>query len=352
MTQGQSEAAILSAIRIPFELSPAAVTAPLGNGHINQTILVTDGDRHLVAQKINTQVFNKPEDLVHNACLISEHLEEKGGPLKAARHLPGRDGRLLFGPDGDLRVLEYFPGSRSIEVLETSEQAELAAASFASFASQLADFDQSQLRIVIPGFHSPELRWQQFQEALKTDAVGRVQECAREIEIAEACKSLVAHWQKLMQGLPVRVTHNDCKINNMLVHSHSGKAMAIIDLDTCMPGPLLTDFGDLVRTCCSPEPEDSTRLDKVHARSEVYLSLLRGYESGWEGRLSSAERASLFEGGLMMCFIIGLRFLTDFLAGDSYFGVAHSTHNLDRARNQFQLFRSLQAQRSHLEQLP
>ena len=342
---------ILGAIRDPFGLSSDATAAPLGNGHINQTVLVSDGDRHLVAQKINTAVFKRPGDLVHNARLISDHLDKKGDALKVVRHLPGRDGYFLYGPGKDIRVLEYFPGSRSIEVLETSDQAELAAKSFAHFANQLSDFDQSRLHTVIPDFHSPELRWRQYRQALESDALGRAQTCSREIEIAEACKGLVEHWQGLMQELPARVAHNDCKINNMLVNSQSGEAMAIIDLDTCMPGPLLTDFGDLVRTCCSPETEDSIALDQVQARPDVYAALLRGYESGWEGRLTAAERASLFEGGLMMCFIIGLRFLTDYLAGDSYFAVSHSTHNLDRARNQFQLFQSLKSQRSALERL-
>ncbi len=152
-----------------------------------------------------------------------------------------------------------------------------------------------------------------------------------------------------MDRLPVRVAHNDCKINNMLVDRHSGEALAIIDLDTCMPGPLLTDFGDLVRTCCSPEAEDSTRLDRVQARPDVYKALVRGYEAGWPGELSDEEKSTLFEGGLMMSYVLGLRFLADFLAGDTYFSVAHPAHNLERARNQFRLFQSLNEQRKHLE---
>ena len=348
---GAVRSEILQAVREPFELGLKAAATPLGNGHINQTVLITDGRRHLVAQKINTAVFSRPADLVHNARLISVYLDGQAGPLRVVRHLPGRDGHFLYGPGEDIRVLEYFPGSRSIEVLETPEQAELAAESFARFARQLSNFDQSRLRTVIPDFHSPKLRWRQFQEALETDVRRRARECSREIKLVQGCGSQLEHWQALMQNLPVRVAHNDCKINNMLVSSDSGEAMAIIDLDTCMPGPVLTDFGDLVRTCCSPEAEDATALDRVYARPEVYSALLRGYESGWEGGLTAEERGALFEGGLMMCFIIGLRFLTDFLAGDGYFAVDYPNHNLDRARNQFQLFQSLEKQRSAIDPL-
>ena len=144
-----------------------------------------------------------------------------------------------------------------------------------------------------------------------------------------------------MNKLPVRVCHNDCKINNLLFHKESGAVAAIIDLDTCMPGPVLTDFGDLVRTCCSPEAEDSTRLENVVARPEVFRALTEGYMDGWRGEITRAEIDSLVQGGMMMCFIIGLRFLTDFLDGDRYFAIAHPGHNLERARNQLRLFDSL-----------
>ena len=128
---------------------------------------------------------------------------------------------------------------------------------------------------------------------------------------------------------------------------HSGEVAAVIDLDTCMPGTVLTDFGDLVRTCCSPEAEDSTCLDRVTARPDVFHALVEGYEEGWRGKLTPGETDSLFHGGMMMCFIVGLRFLTDFLNGDRYFATGHPNHNLERARNQFRLFDSLRSQFGH-----
>ena len=141
--------------------------------------------------------------------------------------------------------------------------------------------------------------------------------------------------------LPRRVAHGDTKLNNVLFDSETGATVCVVDLDTCMPGAVLPDFGDLVRTCCSPEPEDSTRLDAVVARPDVYRSLLRGYTEGWGGALSRAELEALPEAGRMMSFVLGLRMLTDHLDGDRYFSVSHPNHNLDRARNQFRLHESL-----------
>jgi Ser/Thr protein kinase RdoA (MazF antagonist) len=332
---------ILEAVRGPYGLGPGARAEPLGNGHINQTVLLRCGDHRLVAQRINTTVFPEPGALVHNARLIEAHLADRAGALRVVRHLPGRDGNYLHGPDQDVRVLEYIPESRSIEVLETPGQGRRAARAFARFSGQLADFDQGPMKTVIADFHSPALRWRQFRDALRADRLGRAARCRPEIESALAMESTVRDWQHLVDSLPQRVCHNDCKINNLLVHRRSGEALAVIDLDTCMPGAVLPDFGDLVRTCCSPEPEDSTRLEAVRARPDVYRELFRGYVEGWRGELAPAELEALPEAGRMMSFVLGLRMLSDYLDGDRYFATAREHHNLDRARNQFRLHDSL-----------
>jgi Ser/Thr protein kinase RdoA (MazF antagonist) len=345
----QVMADILEAIREPYELGGGATVSRLGNGHINTTVLVHDGKRRLVAQKINTAVFPSPGALVANARAIHDHLAGKEERFRVARHVPGGDGRFLYGPEADVRVLEYFPNSRSIEVLENSEQARLAARNFARFSRLLTDFDHRQLETVIPDFHSPLLRYRQFDEAHESNIADRTCTCGSEIEFVRDREDRVRAWQGLLDTLPLHVCHNDCKINNMLVHNESGNALAIIDLDTCMPGCLMTDFGDLVRSCCSPEAEDSRNLERVVARPEVYSALMEGYLAGHDGTLSATERASLLPGALMMCFMVGLRFLTDYLSGDSYFSIDYPEHNLARARNQFRLYQSLEAQRDKLE---
>lgn len=336
---------ILDCIRNPFGLGPEATISPLGNGHINETRLVRDGSRRLVAQRINTTVFSRPSKLVENARLIESHLAAVPGAPRVVRHLSGKDGSFLFGPQGNVRVLEYIPGTRCLEVLENPAQARRAAVSFGSFSRCMQGIDPGDLDIVIPDFHGPAIRWSQFMATLERDRAGRSGDCPEEVAFALDHERDVLGWQELMGGLPLRICHNDCKINNLLVHRDSGESIAIIDLDTCMPGRVLTDFGDLVRSCSSPEPEDSTRLERITARPPVYRALLEGYLEGWQGGLEKDERDSLLQGALMMCFILGLRFLGDFIDGDRYFSVARPWHNLERARNQFQLFRSLVKQR-------
>ena len=336
-------AGILGAIREPYHLSINATAAPLGNGHINQTVLVRDGERSLVAQRINTYVFHDPGALVHNARTIRSHLKRKQKAPKVIRHLPGADGSYLHGPGRDIRVLEYIHDSRGIEVLESPDQAFEAALTFACFSRALSDFDTAQLITVIPDFHNPSMRYRLFLEALQDAKVTRTEACRSEIEFVRNIGPLLVEWQLLMDSLPVRVCHNDCKINNILMDSDKGKALVVIDLDTSMSGCLMTDFGDLVRTCCNPEAEDSTALERVSARPEVFAALAQGYLKGLRGVILPEEIESLVPGAQMVCFIQGIRFLTDFLAGDRYYRVDHPLHNLVRARNQFQLFRSLRA---------
>lgn len=342
---------ILDAIRGPYRLGPATTMAPLGNGHINQTFLARDGKHFRVVQQINTAVFPEPHILVENANEIAAHLRNSGSPIRVARHLPDDAGRYLHGAGQDIRVLEFIPGSRSIEVMESPLQARLAAQAFATFSQGLADLPAARLKTVIPDFHSPAVRFEQFLKTLQSDRVDRVRECRPEVEFAEGFEPRIRHWQALTDSLPLRICHNDCKINNVLFDRDGVSTLAVIDLDTCMPGHLMTDFGDLVRSCTSPEAEDSTRLDRVAARPQIFDALLDGYLEGMGESLTASERDALLHGAMMACFIQGMRFLTDFIAGDTYFGAAHRLHNLERARNQFQLYTSLVEQQDELEQL-
>ena len=339
---------ILDAVRSPYRLGTATTMAPLGNGHINQTFLARDGEHLRVVQQINTTVFPEPHILVENANEIAAHLEKSGSPIRVARHLADDAGRYLHGAGQDIRVLEFRPGSRSIEVMESPLQARLAAQAFATFSRDLADFPAAGLKTVIPDFHSPAARFEQYLKALQSDSVDRVLECRPEIEFAEGIEPRIRHWQALADSLPLRICHNDCKINNVLFDRDGVSTLAVIDLDTCMPGRLMTDFGDLVRSCASPEAEDSTHLHRVAARPEIFDALLDGYLEGMGESLTASERDSLLHGAMMACFIQGLRFLTDFIAGDTYFGAARRSHNLERARNQFQLYTSLAEQQGDL----
>jgi len=244
--------------------------------------------------------------------------------------------------------MEFFNNSRSIEVLESTEQAYMVASAFAGFSRALSDFDALKLKLVIPDFHNPSIRFRRFLDGLQHASSTRLEACSDEAEFAKNGEPWISEWQCLMDIMPVRVCHNDCKINNILMSSEGDETRAVIDLDTSMPGCLMTDFGDLVRTCCNPVAEDSTDLENVKVRPEVFAALAKGYLEGMVGVISPQEVASLMQGALMQCFIQGVRFLTDFLDGDAYYRVAYPLHNLDRARNQFQLFRSLQREESIL----
>ena len=342
---------ILEIVRTPYQLSGNATAAPLGNGHINQTVLVRDGNRSLVAQRINTIVFQNPGALVHNALTIESHLEHKEEAPGIIRHLPGKDGSYLHGPDRDVRVLEYINGSRSIEVLDSPVQARELAYSFARFSRALSDLDTGRLVSVIPDFHNPSMRYRHFLDALQIATAARTTACHSEVKFVCRTEPLLDEWHSLLKSLPVRICHNDCKISNILFSELDNKVLAVIDLDTTMPGSLITDFGDMVRTCCNPEVEDSRVLERVIVRPDVFEALTEGYKKGLKGIIQAQEISSLVSGALMVCFVQGVRFLTDFLEGDRYYQVDYSLHNLDRARNQFQLFRSLQAQESELKDI-
>lgn len=342
---------LLDAIRIPYRLGPAATIVPLGNGHINHTFLARGCDSSLVVQQVNTAVFPEPETLVENANEIATHLRNTGSSVRIARHLPDEKGRYLHGAGRDIRVLEFIAGSRSIEVIESPRQARLAAQAFAALSRGLADLDTTRLKTVIADFHSPMIRFEQFRQALESACADRLRKCHPETEYALAFEHRIRRWQALSDSLPLRVCHNDCKINNVLFDRDRASTLAVIDLDTCMPGRLMTDFGDLVRSGASPEAEDSTNLPRVVARPEIFEALLDGYLAGMGDSLTVSERAALLPGAMMICFIQGLRFLTDFIARDTYFSATHRLHNLERARNQFQLYASLAEQQQDLAQL-
>ena len=155
----------------------------------------------------------------------------------------------------------------------------------------------------------------------------------------------------LIKTLPVKVTHNDTKINNLLFSSNTHQAIAVIDLDTCMPGFLMHDFGDMVRTCCSNLPEDSTALDQMTIRLDIFSALAKGYISTLDKHISEIEKGSLLIGALLIPFMMAVRFLTDYIDGDNYFHIKHQEHNLERAKNQMQLFKLLSQQREQLDDI-
>lgn len=333
-----------------------ATMKPIGSGHINTTMLLKDQQRAVVVQKLNTEVFPNPEHLVENARAIEQHLTQKADnndyELKIIKHLPTTTDDYLVNVDGGVwRALEFIGKSYSEDVVSCPEKAQTAANAFGQFALALSDFDAQVLHHVIPDFHNLAMRIAAFNDKLESDSENRAEKCQEEIAFCQAQFGLADELESIYGTIPLRPCHNDTKINNMLFCKETDGARSVIDLDTCMPGYWLFDFGDMVRTFCSPEEEDSTNLDNVRVREEIFAALVKGYVSPLENELTPEEKQSFLLGAKVMPFMIGLRFLTDYLDGDNYFATKHSEHNLHRARNQFKLYQDVVAKEMLLEKL-
>ncbi|MEI6859614.1 MAG: aminoglycoside phosphotransferase family protein [Shewanella sp.] len=329
--------------------------SPLGNGHINDTFLVCWNDTEFVLQRINTQVFKTPYALVKNAQIIAEFLQKKRDKntysLKIVKPLRTEKGLLAIdlGEQGFWRAINYLPYSHSIDVVSCEAEAFSAAKAFGHFTSALSDLDATELEDVIPQFHHLYGRIEQLKAAVKSDQFNRLKTCHDWVRWVFSQQNILQELTDILPVLPLRVCHNDTKINNMLYDKRDMSSLAIIDLDTCMKGHLMYDFGDMVRTFTSPEEEDSTALDNVYIRESIFAAICRGYLSELDTVLTQDEKASLWLGTRVICLMIGVRFLTDHLSGDVYFNIHHENHNLERAANQFTLYKSLLKQQKRLK---
>lgn len=338
-------------------LSPDARFAPLGNGLINRTLLVSDDGRHRVLQCLNTHVFRDPAMVMRNCHTVTAHLGRKRAAglydfavLELVPTLAGAPAAML--PDQSWwRMYDHVPDTITHDTAETPELVREAGRGFGAFAAALADVDARAIGDVIPRFHDPVRRFEAFRTALVADRADRASDCTDACAAALAFDDVLSHWHQLQrQQLPTRITHNDCKLNNLLFDAN-GHATCVVDLDTVMPGTVLFDFGDMARTMLSPVPEDSTDLARVTVRPEHFAALARGYLEGCGDMLTRLERDNLVFAARLVTGVIGLRFLTDYLDGDRYFRTTHAEHNLERARNQFTLYAALTADAEDLQAL-
>jgi hypothetical protein len=336
-----------------------------GSGHINDTFVVVLDQagttvRYLL-QRINDRVFTNVPALMDNIQRVTAHATRRAAegasdPDASRRSLTlvsARDG-LPYHRDpqgGWWRCYLFIEHARTYDVVNTPQQAAAAARAFGDFQRLLVDLPGRRLHETIPFFHHTRRRFEAFQRALDADAHGRAAQARNEIAFALRCESLAGVLLASQERgeIPERVTHNDTKFNNVMLDDATHAAICVIDLDTVMPGIALNDFGDMVRSATNSAAEDERDLSAVHARLPIFEALVEGYLSAARPFLNEAELAHLAISGQVITFEIGLRFLTDFLAGDTYFKVKRPNHNLDRAANQFALVRSLQAQQSVME---
>ena len=333
-------------------------STPYGSGHINDTRLVTyddNGKEYMyILQRINHNVFKNPEELMSNFAAVTSYLREiiirnGGDPDRETLNvIKTKDGRnVLKTEDGEFwRLMIFVSDSMSYDKVENPDQFYRSAVSFGNFQYLLRDFPADTLYETIPDFHNTPDRLLKFEAAVSADVCNRAESVKDEIKFvrdrAEFAKTLEkAHAEG---KLPLRVTHNDTKLNNILFDAKSGKALAVIDLDTIMPGYSVNDFGDSIRFGATTALEDEADLSKVNFDISLYELYVKGFIEGAKGGLTEGELEMLPIGAMMMTFECGTRFLTDYLSGDTYFKTSRPGHNLDRARNQFKLVRDMEEQ--------
>lgn len=343
---------------LPFyqcSINNSTVSA-LGNGLINQTFLVRNTEQSFVLQQINQHVFKQPQQVVNNAELINKHLQNKKEQGQYSLEpiwqiAVDNTSPLVILDESYWRAIQFIPNCYTVEAVETEEQAHQVASAFGLFTSALSDFPASQLDEIIPDFHNLDFRLAQLREIVKADPQQRLSQCQQLVDFCFDQYSFIKKVAELVKVLPIQVTHNDTKINNLLFNSESKKPIAVIDLDTCMPGFVMHDFGDMVRTCCSNLPEDAVELDQMQIRMDIFEALSKSYIQSFEGKITKLEQESLVIGAQLLPFMIGIRFLTDFIDGDNYFHTKYAEHNLDRAKNQLHFFKLLNQSENKLTQI-
>jgi hypothetical protein len=331
---------------------------PYGSGHINDTYCVVTIDQseqtRFILQRINHNIFKDPAALMENIGRVTTHVSaqfaaDPNGTRRALTLIPTRQGDIRLHDEAGnwWRMYPFVERSRSYDAVETPHQAYQAAYAFGQFQQQLATLPAPRLHDTIPNFHNTPWRFSNLEAAIAADTHRRADEAAPEIAFALARKPIVSAL--LDANLPERVTHNDTKFNNVLLDDQSGEGLCVIDLDTVMPGLVLYDFGDMVRTATSPAMEDERDLSKVTMRMPFFEALVRGYLEAAGSFLTPGEKEFLAFSGKLITFEIGLRFLTDYLSGDTYFKVHRPGHNLDRCRTQFKLVQSVEEQQDAME---
>ena len=331
-------------------------------GHINRTYVITckngKSNKRYVMQMINTNVFKKPDEVMENIVNVTGYIREN---LLAEGIDPSRrtlnviytkDGNwgYLDGDGSYWRFYDFIEDSDNYNQVESCEMFEKVGYAFGHFQMQLKDFDASKLHETIPNFHNTEWRFDNLLTAMVENKAGRAQSVFEELKFAIDRRSITTFVNRgIVDGtLTLRVTHNDTKLNNIMIDHETGEGICVIDLDTVMPGSVLADFGDSIRFGASSAAEDETDLDKVYCRLDMFEAFAKGFIEGLEGSLTESEIRALPMGALILTYETGIRFLADYLDGDTYFRTEYPEHNLDRARNQFKLVADMEAKMAQM----
>lgn len=350
---GRSEALI------GFQLEGMVMNAVrYGSGHINDTFLMTlrkddETEGRVILQRMNKSIFTKPVELMENIMGVTSFLRERiiengGDPDRETLNvIPTKDGKPYFiDSEGEYwRCYKFIEDATSYDQVENPEDFYESAVAFGNFQRLLADYPAATLHETIKGFHDTKARFEVFKKAVADDVCGRAASVKEEIDFYLSHEDVANVFGDLLEKgeLPLRVTHNDTKLNNIMIDNETHKGICVIDLDTVMPGLAMNDFGDSIRFGASTAAEDEKDLDKVWCDMDLFDVYTKGFIEGCAGRLTEKEIELLPMGAKVMTFECGMRFLTDHLQGDTYFKIHRENHNLDRARTHMKLVQDMEA---------
>lgn len=329
-----------------------------GNGHINDTFLVkckTDSgtENKYILQRMNHEIFKKPDELIENISGVTRHLRkkisEKNGDVtrETLNLVDTKDGKVMFKDSIGCywRAYNFIGDATCYDLAENAEQFYQSGLAFGTFQNLLADYPAQTLHETIVDFHNTEVRYQTFLQAVKEDKMGRAAEVKAEIDFVMAREGDSKVCNQLIKAgeLPIRVTHNDTKLNNVMLDNKTGVGICVLDLDTVMPGLNMNDFGDSIRFGASTAVEDEKDLSKVSMSLELFEAYTKGFLGACGKALTKKEIAMLPFGAKIMTYECGMRFLTDYLQGDVYFRTHYPKQNVDRCRTQFKLVADMEA---------
>ena len=335
---------MLTPVLKQFGLNPADCTVhPHGSGLINSTwvIDISGSTDRFILQRINRSIFHAPLDIAYNIRLIADHLEKLHPDylfVSPVKTIQGSE--MVILDDEFYRLFPFINGSRTINVVETPGQAYEAARQFGRFTSLLTSLDANSLRITLPDFHDLSLRYSQFEKAVQTGNPERISHANAYIRFLQEQRNIAGEFEFNKGDLKTRVIHHDTKISNVLFDGND-KGLCVIDLDTVMPGYFISDVGDMMRTYLSPVNEEAKDFSGITIRPEMYEAIKHGYLAEMGGSLLDIEKEYFLYSGKYMIYMQALRFLTDYLNNDIYYGSRYEGHNWVRAGNQVTLLQKL-----------
>jgi Ser/Thr protein kinase RdoA (MazF antagonist) len=345
---------MLEKILSRYGITSEAIIEPYGSGLINDTWRIQYLSQDYILQKINDKVFKYPQHIADNVQTIASWLEKKhpdyffAAPVKTTVgesmvYLPG---------DGYFRLFPFVNNSCSYDVVQTTEQAFEAARQFGMFTKFLSGLSPENLKITIPDFHNLAIRYSQFENACQHGNTSRIREAKNEIHFLKSHNDIVSTFQKITtnKNFKLRVTHHDTKISNVLFDKNE-KGICVIDLDTVMPGYFISDVGDMMRTYLSPVSEEEKDFDKIKVREDYFIAILQGYLEQMAIELTAEEISHFAYSGMFMTYMQAIRFLTDHLNNDSYYGASYEGHNYIRAKNQITLLERLLEKENYLGEM-